>query len=51
MGEIVISIILALGLLFGAHKLAGNQEQGPPPNCTGAGCGTGAEAVEAGSDA
>ena len=41
MGEIVISIILALGLMLGAHKLSGNQETGPPPNCSGSGCGLG----------
>ena len=40
MGTIVISLILALGLAFGAHKLSGNQEQGPPP-CQGSGCGVG----------
>ena len=41
MGDIVISIVLALSLWFGEHKVMGNQEQGPPPNCTGSGCGLG----------
>lgn len=41
MGEIVISIILALGLILGAHKMSGRNNDQGPPNCTGSGCGFG----------
>ena len=41
-GEIVISIVLALGLILGSHQLSKNNDQGPPP-CQngGSGCGFG----------
>lgn len=39
---VVISILLALGLLLGQHELhKGSQQQQSPPNCTGSGCGLG----------
>jgi hypothetical protein len=37
---IVISIVIALGLLIGSQQLSKNNDQGPP-NCTGSGCGLG----------
>ena len=41
MGEIVMSLLLALGLAFGTHKVMGKQQQQSPPNCQGSGCGLG----------
>ena len=39
MPEIVISLLIALGLAIGQHQLHRSQDQGPPPQCTGSGCG------------
>lgn len=41
MGEIIISLLIALGLTIGQHQMHKSQDQGPPPNCTGSGCGLG----------